>query len=60
MKISDVKQQFKNLISQLDTFDDNDECMLELDDNCGGSYIDDLNSFAIQKGIDNIVYINNL
>lgn len=60
MKVIETKQQLRNLISQLDMFDDNDECMLELDDNCGGSYTDDFNSFSIQKGKDNVIWVDNL
>lgn len=59
MKIIEAKQQLKEIISKLDEFDDNDECFLEINDNCGGSYIDEFKNFVIQKGSDNIIYINN-
>lgn len=37
--VKDAKAKLQSLIKKLDAFDENKEFVVEIDDNCGGSYL---------------------
>ena len=39
MKVKDAKAKLQSLIDKLSTFDESKEFVMEIDDNCGGSYL---------------------
>lgn len=50
--IKDMKDRLNVLLCRLNDFEDTDEVIIELDDNCGGSYWSDINDFYIDKSRD--------
>lgn len=50
--IKDLKDRLNVLLCRLNDFEDTDEVIIELDDNCGGSYVSDINDFSIDKSSD--------
>ena len=50
--IKDLKDRLNVLLCRLNDFEDTDEVIIELDDNCGGSYVSDINDFSVNKSSD--------
>lgn len=45
--VKDAKAKLSSIIEELNKLDDDTKFLVELDDNCGGSYVDDLNKFTL-------------
>ena len=50
--VIDLKDRLNVLLCRLNEFEDTEEVIIELDDNCGGSYISDINDFSVDKSSD--------
>ena len=57
--VKDVKDALKAALKKLEAFDENNTCIIDIDDNCGGSYECDINDFTMSVGRDGNVYISN-
>ena len=63
IKVKDAKIRLQLLIDELSKIDENVDFMVELDDNCGGSYIDDITKFKLNtKFVESQgkVWLNNM
>ena len=47
IKVKDAKAKLQSLINELNKIDENVDFIVELDDNYGGSYIDDITKFKL-------------
>lgn len=48
--VRDAKCRLTALLEKLNRFKDDDIFVVELDDNCGGSYIADIETFDVGRG----------
>jgi hypothetical protein len=47
--VKDAKAKLQSLLNELNEIDDNATFNVELDDNCGGSYVDDITKWRLSK-----------
>ena len=47
--VKDAKAKLQSLLDELNEIDENATFNVELDDNCGGSYVDDITKWTISK-----------
>ena len=45
--VKDAKAKLSSIIEELNKLDDDTKFLVELDDNCGGSYVDDLSNWNV-------------
>lgn len=45
--VKDAKAKLLAIVEELNKFDDNAKFCVELDDNCGGSYVDDMSNWNV-------------
>lgn len=57
--VKDVKEALRAALNILEDYDESDACVIELDDNCGGSYDADINDFVVTSFDDGFVFIRN-
>lgn len=57
--VKEVKDALKAALAKLEEFDENSSCVIEIKDNCGKYYNEDINSFTFNGVFDGTVYINN-
>ena len=47
--VKDAKAKLQSLLDELNSIDENASFNVELDDNCGGSYLDDITKWSLNK-----------
>ena len=57
--VGEAKQKLTKLLKQLKYIDENNEFCVQLSDNHGDSYIENINEFNVRIGLDGIVYFEN-
>ena len=59
--VKDAKAKLQSLLDELDEIDGNATFNVELDDNCGGTYIDDITQWTLNKQhlFNNEVWLTN-
>lgn len=57
--VKDAKACLNGLLEKLSQFNDSDEFVMELTNNCGGSYICKIDDFGVSRGNDDKCYCTN-
>lgn len=59
--VKDAKAKLQSLLDELNKIDENASFNVELDDNCGGSYVDDITKWTLNKKylFNNEVWLTN-
>ena len=59
--VKDAKAKLQSLLDELNDIDENTAFNVELDDNCGGSYVDDITKWTLNKAhlFNNEVWLTN-
>ncbi len=57
--VKDAKTKLMAIIEELNKFDDDTKFLVELDDNCGGSYVDDLSNWNVHANAVGECWLSN-
>ena len=57
--VKDAKIKLMTIIEELDKFNDDTKFFIELNDNCGGSYVDDMSKWNVHMNLVGECWLSN-
>lgn len=60
LTVKDAKTKLMAIIEELNKFDDDTKFSVELDDNCGGSYVDNMSDWNVHANLAGECWLRNI